>query len=275
MKIFYPYKIKPTVTQGFSKNLNTYYAEGGLLGHTGVDMWREHGTEILCGVGGYVYQTLNQGNPDPMRYRGVYTIVEEDGVAYEVSYGHLGEIFVNVGDTIKVGDKIGTQSNTGDVASWGNKVTKAMKLAGSTAGSHLHFQVRLLKKVDKKEKGKNYLNQKINGSYYEIPLYKNGFNGCIDPSQFIQEQTAYEASNSPLSILLAQVYAILSPKITKTLKYGMRGDEVKILQRKLNIKDDGVFGVMTEKSVKEFQKANNLSVDGIVGRQTIGKLFNY
>lgn len=57
-----------------------------------------------------------------------------------------------------------------------------------------------------------------------------------------------------------------------TLKLGSRGAEVKTLQQKLNLKADGIFGPATDKAVKEFQKANGLTVDGIVGKNTWNKL---
>lgn len=53
-----------------------------------------------------------------------------------------------------------------------------------------------------------------------------------------------------------------------TLKLGSKGDEVKLLQKKLNITDDGIFGPKTEEAVKAFQKQHNLEVDGIVGKNT-------
>ena len=53
------------------------------------------------------------------------------------------------------------------------------------------------------------------------------------------------------------------------LKLGSKGRDVKDLQEFLGIKADGVFGKGTEKSVKNFQKENNLVVDGIVGQATI------
>lgn len=53
-----------------------------------------------------------------------------------------------------------------------------------------------------------------------------------------------------------------------TLKKGSRGEDVKILQNKLNIMADGIFGVLTEEAVKEFQQSHGLTVDGIVGAKT-------
>lgn len=56
------------------------------------------------------------------------------------------------------------------------------------------------------------------------------------------------------------------------LKLGSRGNEVKALQEKLNLKADGIFGPLTEKAVKDFQRSNGLEVDGIVGANTLSKL---
>lgn len=56
------------------------------------------------------------------------------------------------------------------------------------------------------------------------------------------------------------------------LKLGSRGNEVKTLQEKLNLKADGIFGPLTEEAVKDFQRSNGLEVDGIVGANTLSKL---
>ena len=56
------------------------------------------------------------------------------------------------------------------------------------------------------------------------------------------------------------------------LKLGSRGNEVKVLQEKLNLKADGIFGPLTEEAVKDFQRSNGLEVDGIVGTNTLSKL---
>lgn len=54
----------------------------------------------------------------------------------------------------------------------------------------------------------------------------------------------------------------------KTLRKGDKGEEVKLLQTKLNITSDGIFGDDTESAVMSFQREHNLVVDGIVGDKT-------
>jgi putative chitinase len=57
------------------------------------------------------------------------------------------------------------------------------------------------------------------------------------------------------------------------LKKGSKSDEVKKIQSKLGIKADGDFGPGTESKVKEWQSANGLTPDGIVGDTTWNKMF--
>lgn len=64
----------------------------------------------------------------------------------------------------------------------------------------------------------------------------------------------------------------------RTLRRGCKGDDVKELQLALNqngagLKDDGIFGPVTETAVKEYQLKNRLTPDGIVGPLTHAKLF--
>jgi putative chitinase len=57
------------------------------------------------------------------------------------------------------------------------------------------------------------------------------------------------------------------------LKVGSKGDDVKKMQAKLGLADDGIFGTGTEKAVKAWQTENGLTADGIVGEATWSKLF--
>lgn len=59
------------------------------------------------------------------------------------------------------------------------------------------------------------------------------------------------------------------------LKRGSKSNNVKRLQRKLNLNADGTFGPKTENAVKEFQKKNGLKIDGIVGPITWNKIMGF
>lgn len=61
------------------------------------------------------------------------------------------------------------------------------------------------------------------------------------------------------------------------ISYGSNGDEVKTLQQLLNnsgynLAVDGQFGQKTQQAVKDYQKKNGLTVDGIVGNNTWSSL---
>lgn len=63
-----------------------------------------------------------------------------------------------------------------------------------------------------------------------------------------------------------------------TLKYGSRGDRVKLLQKALNQlgysagSADGKFGSGTQRAVVAFQRANGLTADGLAGTKTLKKI---
>ena len=56
------------------------------------------------------------------------------------------------------------------------------------------------------------------------------------------------------------------------LKNGAKGNITKLLQEKLGISVDGIFGNETKKAVISYQKSKGLSADGIVGKETWKKL---
>lgn len=56
---------------------------------------------------------------------------------------------------------------------------------------------------------------------------------------------------------------------------GLRGEPVRRLQEKLGVDADGIFGGGTEKALKDYQKENGLSVDGIAGPDTFAQMGMY
>ena len=68
-----------------------------------------------------------------------------------------------------------------------------------------------------------------------------------------------------------------TPKAKSYLEKGDKGSDVKELQEKLNkfgykLVADGIFGDLTEKAVRDFQKKYKLEVDGVAGKLTFAKL---
>ena len=57
-----------------------------------------------------------------------------------------------------------------------------------------------------------------------------------------------------------------------TLRKGDEGQEVKRLQSRLPLREDGKFGSQTQKEVRKYQSHNNLGVDGIAGAQTLSHM---
>ncbi|SFD43866.1 N-acetylmuramoyl-L-alanine amidase [Bacillus sp. UNCCL81] len=114
------------------------------------------------------------------------------------------------------------------------------------------------------------------------------------PSPFIKEPVKFEDFKKQVGLILnppkpeekpeerpeerPEVKPVVTPKPPvypgKLIRKGDRNSNVKLIQAKLGIKDDGIFGAITDKTVRDFQKKNKLTVDGKVGPKTWTKLFN-
>lgn len=70
-------------------------------------------------------------------------------------------------------------------------------------------------------------------------------------------------------------FAAVATPSDDSIKFGMRGDNVQMLQKLLSEKGfyvgevDGVFGKLTLRGVKEFQTTAGLTVDGIASKETL------
>jgi Putative peptidoglycan binding domain len=76
----------------------------------------------------------------------------------------------------------------------------------------------------------------------------------------------------------ATTAASTTPAPAQTLSPGDTGEQVKVLQRALTSlgyppgKADGNYGPSTQSAVEQFQAANGLAADGVVGQQTLAAL---
>jgi hypothetical protein len=102
-------------------------------------------------------------------------------------------------------------------------------------------------------------------------VFSSGNPSTAPPSTAPEPATTAGGSTQP-----APSTAVKGP--TTTLKPGDTGTQVTALQRALATlghspgKPDGTYGPATEQAVAAFQKANNLTADGIVGTQTLAAL---
>ncbi|NJL38756.1 MAG: M23 family metallopeptidase [Leptolyngbyaceae cyanobacterium SM1_4_3] len=103
-----------STSYGWQLNSNT----GNVAFHGGVDLTADRGTPVLAAGEGTVAFASNQGN-----YGNLVVINHSQGV--QTRYAQLDSIEVEVGETVGVGDRIGTVGAT-----------------GIATGPHLHFEVR-------------------------------------------------------------------------------------------------------------------------------------
>ena len=94
--------------------------------------------------------------------------------------------------------------------------------------------------------------------------------------QSVKENTKEPKVDWVAVVLYVQsLYAIVS---ANPLRRGSRNEAVRVMQRKLGEigfdagTPDGIFGKMTTRAVKRYQRVNKLKVDGIVGPATWAKL---
>lgn len=117
---------------------------------------------------------------------------------------------------------------------------------------YAHCNKVLLKKGDKVKKGDVVAimgtTGKSTGVHLHLGMTRIGSNTWLNPVK----------------------YDMLSDKynLTRTLRKGSKGNDVKKLQKEIGTKADGIFGNNTRTAVIKFQKNNKLTADGIVGKNT-------
>lgn len=117
---------------------------------------------------------------------------------------------------------------------------------------YAHCNKVLLKKGDKVKKGDVVAimgtTGKSTGVHLHLGMTRIGSNTWLNPVK----------------------YDMLSDKynLTRTLRKGSKGNDVKKLQKEVGTKADGIFGNNTRTAVIKFQKNNKLTADGIVGKNT-------
>ena len=100
--------------------------------------------------------------------------------------------------------------------------------------------------------------------------------GCLSGYKFspitgqaCKENTSVVSNESSSDVSTSDTVTTIP--IKRTLKKGIKGDDVKILQLFLNLAADGSFGPQTQQKVIEWQIANGLTPDGAFGVKSATK----
>jgi hypothetical protein len=156
-------------------------------------------------------------------------------------------------------------------AAWGWEVANALRLRSSELGVQCLIYAR-----------------KIWSGSYPDDGWRN-YTGLADHFDHIHTELTWDSArtlsvpriNSVLGVLTVAALpkppapALISPT-GRLLKNGSKGDDVTVLQKRLNrdypsyshLRVDGDFGDATERVVREFQKRSRMVVDGKVGPAT-------
>lgn len=142
-------------------------------GHIGIDYSGGDNTAIKAYLGGdVVYAGKTDGTVV------VLTLPDEEGICYEMSYGHVKDIAVNVGDRIETGHLLAYQDSTGPSTMWANDYERL-------AWSHIHFNVRLARRtIDKVVKNYQWNFQAHSPIGYEILEFDPTIEHFRDPKEY-------------------------------------------------------------------------------------------
>ncbi|NJR65335.1 MAG: M23 family metallopeptidase [Leptolyngbyaceae cyanobacterium CRU_2_3] len=119
VSLLFPLTIPAVITSVFGWRIHPIAGESRF--HSGTDIGAPQGTPVLAAFSGKVQIA------DLMGGYGLAVVLRHDSDTEETLYGHMSEIFVKPGDTVKQGDVIGRVGST-----------------GYSTGPHLHFEFHKL-----------------------------------------------------------------------------------------------------------------------------------
>jgi len=253
--------VTPKVLDRYDSIHNSDYGGGDAAhksrgGHLGIDIFAPKGTPLVSCVNGVVSKISNIRNN---RIGGnTINILGDDGKNYY--YAHLDSVRndLDKGDEVYKGMFIGTVGDT-----------------GNAKGTHPHLHFSVYKKDYRKGSIDPwpYLNSSLKGDKIFIIDKEDvveKVDGVVSKNNLTIEDIIENGDNRELISVGSNGEGVLEiQRILRNLNYDLGSFE--------DAEDgvDGIFGFMTKKAVEEFQRDENLTVDGIVGIQTSTSLYEY
>jgi peptidoglycan hydrolase-like protein with peptidoglycan-binding domain len=144
-----------------------------------------------------------------------------------------------------------------------------MGTSGASTGKHLHFEIVAGKKHVWDLKGKGFVNPMafVKSIIEQEKIIAEGKLATLDTAPVAEAPVNHE--EVAVKLIEAEKETPAPVKVAfVNLKKGSKGKNVKVVQGKLKLTDDGVFGPLTEGAVKKFQKNSKLPETGIVDIKT-------
>jgi murein DD-endopeptidase MepM/ murein hydrolase activator NlpD len=229
-----PRFIRP-VNAKISDNFAAHKARGSV--NPGTDYVVGVGTPVVAVADGVVVGITTSISGAGGRM--VWLDTTSDG--YNFDYLHLSRVDVKKGQAVKQGQVIGLSGASGLGKERGY-------------GPHLHLSARIMGK---------HVNGKGNFDYEAFLKTQPA-----DKPVAVVPPTQVAPPVAPTAPVATPVAPPAAPVKRATVKVGSKGKDVKYLQSKLGINDDGIFGPQTKAAVVSFQSRRNLVADGIVGPKT-------
>ena len=192
-----------SVTQWFGKNPDLY-AFLGLNGHNGIDIVAPYGTPIIAPCDMCIVEVKNKPDGYGRHIRGI-------GNGYELTFGHLSEVCVELNQEVLEGEEIGKMGNSGFVVSGETPFWKY----NPYAGTHLHFGLRKFVSRIHNEPYNIQYSTELKGT---IENHNNGYMGSVDPRHIIETDDTEEKKKLLLTAISLSNHLILLLKKIINLK---------------------------------------------------------
>lgn len=220
------------VTQEFGVNGKWYKERGiNIKGHNGLDFCAIHGTPIYASHDGFAYYEWDSSQGEGVVIRSKEPM-DIDGkltyfktVSWHMVDGDKEPQFKSPITCYDINSQ-GQEVKCGDLIGYADNT-------GLSTGDHLHF---MLKPISDGESL---------GQIYNISQ-NNGYLGAIDPTPYMD-------------------IPVFKYIFYKNLGFGSWGNDVKELQKRLGVKQTGLFWTLTKQAVKKYQAENGISPTGFCG----------